>query len=168
MHDDGDGWDCRDGDSDRADDDDSTDMDDSRAAPATEPAICEDEEQVSYPSTLQEAYLPHSRFRAHSHQGVNMYLRHVRHRGHTERVFRGGPTDRAPQQGHTRMADGRTAVDRAATGVDAQAHRWALLFFRPFLIRKIRMDIVDNKCSWCTNVELAVATHEQRAVLDAN
>ena len=38
----------------------------------------------------------------------------------------------------------------------------------PEQIGKIGTDIVDNKCSWCVNVALAVATPEQRAVLDAN
>jgi len=38
----------------------------------------------------------------------------------------------------------------------------------PEQIGKIGTDIVDNKCSWCVNVALAVATSEQRAVLDAN
>ncbi|KAI9462122.1 farnesyl-diphosphate synthase [Boletus coccyginus] len=38
----------------------------------------------------------------------------------------------------------------------------------PEQIGKIGTDIVDNKCSWCINVALAVATPEQRAVLDAN
>ncbi|KAJ6607908.1 isoprenoid synthase domain-containing protein [Mycena sp. CBHHK59/15] len=34
--------------------------------------------------------------------------------------------------------------------------------------KMIGMDITDNKCSWCINTALAVATPEQRAVLDAN
>ena len=38
----------------------------------------------------------------------------------------------------------------------------------PEQIGKIGTDIVDNKCSWCINTALAVATPEQRAVLDAN
>ena len=38
----------------------------------------------------------------------------------------------------------------------------------PEQIGKIGTDIVDNKCSWCVNVALEVATAEQRAVLDAN
>ena len=38
----------------------------------------------------------------------------------------------------------------------------------PEQIGKIGTDIVDNKCSWCINVALAVASPEQRAVLDAN
>jgi len=38
----------------------------------------------------------------------------------------------------------------------------------PEQIGKIGTDIVDNKCSWCINVALGVATPEQRAVLDAN
>jgi farnesyl diphosphate synthase len=35
-------------------------------------------------------------------------------------------------------------------------------------IGKVGTDIVDNKCSWCINTALAVATPEQRAILDAN
>ena len=38
----------------------------------------------------------------------------------------------------------------------------------PAQIGKVGTDIVDNKCSWCVNVALSVATPEQRAVLDAN
>jgi len=38
----------------------------------------------------------------------------------------------------------------------------------PEQIGKIGTDIVDNKCSWCVNTALALATPEQRAVLDAN
>ncbi|KAJ7430989.1 farnesyl-diphosphate synthase [Mycena galericulata] len=38
----------------------------------------------------------------------------------------------------------------------------------PEQLGKIGTDIVDNKCSWCINTALAVATPEQRAVLDAN
>jgi len=38
----------------------------------------------------------------------------------------------------------------------------------PEQIGKIGTDIVDNKCSWCINVALAVATPDQRAILDAN
>lgn len=38
----------------------------------------------------------------------------------------------------------------------------------PEQIGKVGTDIVDNKCSWCVNVALEVATAEQRAVLDAN
>ncbi|KAJ7367785.1 farnesyl-diphosphate synthase [Mycena albidolilacea] len=38
----------------------------------------------------------------------------------------------------------------------------------PELLGKVGTDIVDNKCSWCVNTALAVATPEQRAVLDAN
>lgn len=38
----------------------------------------------------------------------------------------------------------------------------------PEQIGKIGTDIVDNKCSWCVNVALGVATAEQRAVLDAS
>lgn len=38
----------------------------------------------------------------------------------------------------------------------------------PEQIGKIGTDIIDNKCSWCINTALAVATPEQRAVLDQN
>ncbi|KAG8215890.1 farnesyl-diphosphate synthase [Butyriboletus roseoflavus] len=38
----------------------------------------------------------------------------------------------------------------------------------PEQIGKVGTDIVDNKCSWCINVALAVATPEQRAVLEEN
>ncbi|KAF7354855.1 Fructose-bisphosphate aldolase [Mycena sanguinolenta] len=38
----------------------------------------------------------------------------------------------------------------------------------PELLGKVGTDIVDNKCSWCVNTALAVATPEQRKVLDAN
>ncbi|KAK7061259.1 fructose-bisphosphate aldolase [Favolaschia claudopus] len=38
----------------------------------------------------------------------------------------------------------------------------------PELLGKIGTDIVDNKCSWCINTALAVATPQQRAMLDAN
>ncbi|KAI0052817.1 farnesyl diphosphate synthase [Auriscalpium vulgare] len=38
----------------------------------------------------------------------------------------------------------------------------------PEQIGKIGTDIVDNKCSWCINAAIEVASHEQRAVLDAN
>ncbi|KAA1476419.1 farnesyl-diphosphate synthase [Dentipellis sp. KUC8613] len=38
----------------------------------------------------------------------------------------------------------------------------------PEQIGKIGTDIIDNKCSWCINTALAVATPAQRAVLDAN
>ena len=38
----------------------------------------------------------------------------------------------------------------------------------PEQIGKVGTDIVDNKCSWCINTALAVATPAQRAVLDAN
>ncbi|KAI0065067.1 farnesyl diphosphate synthase [Artomyces pyxidatus] len=38
----------------------------------------------------------------------------------------------------------------------------------PEQIGKIGTDILDNKCSWCINTALALATPEQRAVLDAN
>ncbi|KAJ7086011.1 farnesyl-diphosphate synthase [Mycena belliarum] len=38
----------------------------------------------------------------------------------------------------------------------------------PEQLGKIGTDIIDNKCSWCVNTALAVATAEQRAVLDVN
>lgn len=38
----------------------------------------------------------------------------------------------------------------------------------PELLGKIGMDIVDNKCSWCVNTALALASHAQRKVLDDN
>ena len=38
----------------------------------------------------------------------------------------------------------------------------------PEQIGKVGTDIVDNKCSWCVNVALAVASPEQRAVLEDN
>jgi len=38
----------------------------------------------------------------------------------------------------------------------------------PEQIGKIGTDIIDNKCSWCVNTALALASPEQRAVLDAN
>jgi len=38
----------------------------------------------------------------------------------------------------------------------------------PDLLGKIGTDIVDNKCSWCVNTALALATPEQRKVLDEN
>ncbi|KAJ7123048.1 isoprenoid synthase domain-containing protein [Mycena epipterygia] len=38
----------------------------------------------------------------------------------------------------------------------------------PEQLGKIGTDIVDNKCSWCINTALALATPEQRVVLDAN
>lgn len=38
----------------------------------------------------------------------------------------------------------------------------------PEQIGKIGTDIVDNKCSWCINTALTLATPDQRAVLDAN
>ncbi|KAF9244256.1 farnesyl-diphosphate synthase [Melanogaster broomeanus] len=38
----------------------------------------------------------------------------------------------------------------------------------PEQIGKIGTDIVDNKCSWCVNVALSVATPKQRKVLDEN
>ena len=38
----------------------------------------------------------------------------------------------------------------------------------PEQIGKIGTDIVDNKCSWCVNTALALATPAQRKVLDEN
>ncbi|OBZ72800.1 Farnesyl pyrophosphate synthase [Grifola frondosa] len=38
----------------------------------------------------------------------------------------------------------------------------------PEQIGKIGTDIIDNKCSWCINTALALATPAQRAVLDEN
>ncbi|KAH9896136.1 farnesyl-diphosphate synthase [Cubamyces lactineus] len=38
----------------------------------------------------------------------------------------------------------------------------------PEVLGKIGTDIVDNKCSWCVNTALALATPEQRRVLDEN
>jgi farnesyl diphosphate synthase len=38
----------------------------------------------------------------------------------------------------------------------------------PEQIGKVGTDIVDNKCSWCINTALAVASPEQRAILDAS
>jgi len=38
----------------------------------------------------------------------------------------------------------------------------------PAQIGKVGTDIVDNKCSWCINTALAVATPEQRKILDEN
>ena len=38
----------------------------------------------------------------------------------------------------------------------------------PEVLGKIGTDIVDNKCSWCINTALSLATPAQRAVLDAN
>lgn len=38
----------------------------------------------------------------------------------------------------------------------------------PEQIGKIGTDIIDNKCSWCVNTALAVATPAQRKVLDEN
>ncbi|KAI0043059.1 farnesyl-diphosphate synthase [Auriscalpium vulgare] len=38
----------------------------------------------------------------------------------------------------------------------------------PEQIGKIGTDILDNKCSWCINTALTVATPKQRAVLDAS
>lgn len=39
---------------------------------------------------------------------------------------------------------------------------------QPEVLGKVGTDIVDNKCSWCINTALALASPEQRAVLDAN
>ncbi|KAJ6627791.1 isoprenoid synthase domain-containing protein [Mycena sp. CBHHK59/15] len=38
----------------------------------------------------------------------------------------------------------------------------------PQQIGKIGTDIIDNKCSWCINTALSVASPKQRAILDAN
>jgi len=38
----------------------------------------------------------------------------------------------------------------------------------PEQIGKIGTDIIDNKCSWCINTALAIATPEQRKILDEN
>lgn len=38
----------------------------------------------------------------------------------------------------------------------------------PAQIGKVGTDIVDNKCSWCVNTALALATPQQRALLDEN
>ncbi|GBE85779.1 Farnesyl pyrophosphate synthase [Sparassis crispa] len=38
----------------------------------------------------------------------------------------------------------------------------------PEQIGKIGTDIIDNKCSWCVNTALALATPEQRKLLDEN
>ncbi|KAF8211656.1 isoprenoid synthase domain-containing protein [Mycena galopus ATCC 62051] len=38
----------------------------------------------------------------------------------------------------------------------------------PEVLGKVGTDIVDNKCSWCVNTALKLATPEQRAVLDEN
>ncbi|KAI8976330.1 farnesyl-diphosphate synthase [Trametes punicea] len=38
----------------------------------------------------------------------------------------------------------------------------------PEVLGKIGTDIIDNKCSWCINTALALATPEQRKVLDEN
>ena len=38
----------------------------------------------------------------------------------------------------------------------------------PELLGKVGTDIIDNKCSWCVNTALALASPAQRAVLDAN
>ncbi|KAJ6516460.1 isoprenoid synthase domain-containing protein [Mycena sanguinolenta] len=42
-------------------------------------------------------------------------------------------------------------------------------FSAPFeILGKVGTDIINNKCSWCVNTALAVATPEQRAILDEN
>ncbi|KAI0710465.1 farnesyl-diphosphate synthase [Cerioporus squamosus] len=38
----------------------------------------------------------------------------------------------------------------------------------PEVLGKIGTDIIDNKCSWCINTALALATPEQRKILDEN
>ena len=38
----------------------------------------------------------------------------------------------------------------------------------PEQIGKIGTDIVDNKCSWCINTALTIASPEQRKILDEN
>jgi farnesyl diphosphate synthase len=38
----------------------------------------------------------------------------------------------------------------------------------PEQIGKVGTDIIDNKCSWCINTALALASPEQRKVLDEN
>lgn len=38
----------------------------------------------------------------------------------------------------------------------------------PEKLGKVGTDIIDNKCSWCINTALALASPEQRKVLDAN
>ena len=38
----------------------------------------------------------------------------------------------------------------------------------PEQLGKVGTDIIDNKCSWCINTALAVATPEQRKILDEN
>ena len=38
----------------------------------------------------------------------------------------------------------------------------------PEVLGKIGTDIIDNKCSWCINTALALASPAQRAVLDAS
>jgi len=38
----------------------------------------------------------------------------------------------------------------------------------PEQIGKVGTDILDNKCSWCVNTALAIATPEQRKILDEN
>ena len=36
------------------------------------------------------------------------------------------------------------------------------------MLGKVGTDILDNKCSWCINKALEIATPAQRAILDAN
>ncbi|THH13553.1 hypothetical protein EW146_g6679 [Bondarzewia mesenterica] len=38
----------------------------------------------------------------------------------------------------------------------------------PEILGKIGTDIIDNKCSWCINTALSLATPAQRAILDTN
>lgn len=38
----------------------------------------------------------------------------------------------------------------------------------PEQLGKVGTDIVDNKCSWCINIALSVASQEQRKILDEN
>ena len=38
----------------------------------------------------------------------------------------------------------------------------------PEVLGKVGTDILDNKCSWCINKALEIATPAQRAILDAN
>lgn len=38
----------------------------------------------------------------------------------------------------------------------------------PEILGKVGTDIIDNKCSWCVNTALALATPAQRKVLDEN
>ena len=38
----------------------------------------------------------------------------------------------------------------------------------PEVLGKVGTDIIDNKCSWCVNTALAIATPAQRKILDEN